>query len=78
MMRSFMTLGSLTWGAELDEGLDMSNTTPFLEEKAVMTVHGGRPTSGRHLMSSLSPKAPTHCDWERGAQECNDTSFPLS
>jgi hypothetical protein len=33
MMRSFMTSGSLTWGAELDEGLNGSDTTPFPEEK---------------------------------------------
>jgi hypothetical protein len=32
MMRSFMTLGSLTWGVELNEGLDGSNTIPFPEK----------------------------------------------
>jgi hypothetical protein len=43
MMRSFMTLGSLTWGAELNKGPDKSNTAPFPEENAIMTVFEGRP-----------------------------------
>jgi hypothetical protein len=38
MMRSFMTSGSLTKGAELDEGLDKINMTSFPEENAIMTV----------------------------------------
>jgi hypothetical protein len=38
MMRSFTTLGSLTWGAELDEGSDGSGTMPFPEENAIMVV----------------------------------------
>jgi hypothetical protein len=63
MMRSFMTSRSLTWGAELNKGPDGSDTTPFPEENAVMTVYGGRPPSGRLCMSSLSPRAPTHCGW---------------
>jgi hypothetical protein len=55
MMRSFMTSGSLTWGAELDKGPDKSDTMPFPEENAVMMVYGGHPPSGRHCVSSLSP-----------------------
>jgi hypothetical protein len=43
MMRSFITSGSLTWGAELDEGSDGSNTTHFPRENAVLTVYGGCP-----------------------------------
>jgi hypothetical protein len=46
MMRSFMTLGSLTWGAELDEGSNGSDTMPFPEENIVMTVYRGRPHQG--------------------------------
>jgi hypothetical protein len=42
MMRSFTTLASLTWGAELDEGPDGSDTTPFPGENAVLMVYGGR------------------------------------
>jgi hypothetical protein len=38
MMRSFMTSGSITWGAELDEGMDGSDTTPFNKENTVMMV----------------------------------------
>jgi hypothetical protein len=66
MMGSFMTSGFLTSGAELDEGLDGSDTTPFSKENTVMTVYGGRSPSGRHLMTSLSPRTPTHCSWGRG------------
>jgi hypothetical protein len=66
MMRSFMTSGSLTWGAELDEGPDGSDTTPFPKENATMTVYGGRPPSGRSRMSSLSPRAPARCGGGHG------------
>jgi hypothetical protein len=38
MMRIFMTSGSLTWGEELNEGPDRSDTTPFPEEKAIMSA----------------------------------------
>jgi hypothetical protein len=43
MMRSFMTSGSLTWGVELDEGPDRSDTTPFPEKNTIMMVYGGCP-----------------------------------
>jgi hypothetical protein len=46
MMRSFMTLGSLTWGVELDKGSDRSDTTSFPKDNTVMTVYGGRPHQG--------------------------------
>jgi hypothetical protein len=42
-MRSFMTSGSLTWGAKLDDGLDESNTTAFPEENAIRMAYEGRP-----------------------------------
>jgi hypothetical protein len=41
MMRSFMTSGSLTWGAELDEDSGGSDTTPFPGENTFMVVYGG-------------------------------------
>jgi hypothetical protein len=40
---SSRTSGSLTWDLELDEGLDRSDTTPFLEENTIMIVYGGCP-----------------------------------
>jgi hypothetical protein len=46
IMRSFMTSGSLTCGAELHEVLDGSNTTPFPEENAAMTVYRECPPIG--------------------------------
>jgi hypothetical protein len=66
MMRRFMTLGSLAYGTELDEGLDVSDTTLLPGENAVMTVYGGCPPSGRHRMSSQSPRTPTHCGCRYG------------
>jgi hypothetical protein len=41
MMRSIMTSGSLTWGAELDEDLGGSGTMPFPKENTLMMVYGG-------------------------------------
>jgi hypothetical protein len=46
MMRSFMTSGSFTWGAKIDEGPDGSDTTPFPKENAVMMVYGHAPHRG--------------------------------
>jgi hypothetical protein len=63
MMRSFMTSGYFTWGMELNEGSDGSDTMPFPEENAVMTVYKGRPPSRRCRVSNLSPMAPTHYHW---------------
>jgi hypothetical protein len=63
MMWSFVTLGSLAWGAKPDEGPDGSDTAPFPEENVVMTVFMGRPLLGRRCMSSLGPRIPTRCGW---------------
>jgi hypothetical protein len=40
------TSGSLTWGAELNEGPDMSHTMPFPKENIIITVYGGCPSVG--------------------------------
>jgi hypothetical protein len=58
----------LTWGAELDEGPDDSDTMPFPKENAIMMVYGGRPPSGGggRRLSNPSPRAPTHCGWGHG------------
>jgi hypothetical protein len=45
-MRSFMTSRSITWGAELDEGPDGRDTSPFPEENTVLIVYGGCPRWG--------------------------------
>jgi hypothetical protein len=57
MMRIFITSASLTWGTEPDEGPEGS---------AVITVLRGCPPSGRHHMSSLSPRVSTHGGGGRG------------
>jgi hypothetical protein len=59
MMQGFLTLGSLTWGADLDEGPDGSDTTPFPEENINMTIFGGLPLVGRYRRCSLGPRIPT-------------------
>jgi hypothetical protein len=79
MMRSFMTSGPLTWGAELNEGLVGSDTTPFPKENAVMTAYGGCPPHRGGvtcLAYALGPQLATVGDTR--AQGCNDTSFPSS
>jgi hypothetical protein len=43
MMRSFLTLGSLAWGTELNEGPTGNDTPPCPMENAVMIVYGGHP-----------------------------------
>jgi hypothetical protein len=77
MIRSFVTLGSLTWGVELDEGLDRSDMMPFPEKNTVMIVYGGCPLLARHRISSPSPRAPTRYGWGHRAEGCYETSFPL-
>jgi hypothetical protein len=50
MMRSFLSTGSLTCGAEPDKGPEGSDSMPFPEENAIMTVLGGRlPSGSRHI-----------------------------
>jgi hypothetical protein len=66
MIRSFKTSRSLTWGAELDEGPDGSDTMPFPRENTVLTVYVGCPPLGRCRVSILSPSVLTHCGWGHG------------
>jgi hypothetical protein len=66
MMRSFMTLGTLTWGTELDEGTKESEMMSFPEETTIKMVYGGCPLLGRHRVSNLSPRTPTHYGWGHG------------
>jgi hypothetical protein len=66
MMWSFMTSGSLTWGAKPNRGPDGSDTAPLPKENTVMTILGGRPLVGRCRMSSVGPRIPTHGGWDRG------------
>jgi hypothetical protein len=66
MMKSFMTSRLLTWGAELDNGLDGSDITSFPEENTIMMIYGGHPPSGRCRVSSLRPRGPTRCDSGHG------------
>jgi hypothetical protein len=78
MMRSFMTLGSYTWGTMIDKEPVRSDTSPFPEENAVMMVYWGRPLSGRRRIPRLSRMTPPCCGWGHGAEGCDDTSFFLS
>jgi hypothetical protein len=65
MMRNFMTSGSLTWGAKLDEGPNGSDTTPFWG-KCYPDSLWRTPPLGRCCVSSLSPRAPTQYTWGHG------------
>jgi hypothetical protein len=66
LMWSFMTSGSLTWGAKPEEGSDESNTVPFPEANAIMMIFEGCPLVGRRRMSSLGPRIQTHGGWGCG------------
>jgi hypothetical protein len=63
LRRSFMTSGTLTWGAEFDKGPNRSDTMSFPKKNTIMMVHWGRPPSRRHRVSNLSPRTPTHHGW---------------
>jgi hypothetical protein len=78
MMRSFMTLRSLTWGTELSEDLCESDTMRFLGENIVMAVYGGRPHQGDDTCLSSAPGLRLIAIRDTGPQGCNDTSFPIS
>jgi hypothetical protein len=73
-----MISGSPTQGTKLNEDLGKSDTMPFLEEDAIITVYGGRPPPRRRRVSNVIHGAPTHCGWGHGAHGCNGTSFPVS
>jgi hypothetical protein len=75
MMRSFMTLGSLTWGAELGEGLDVSETMPFLEENAAMMVYRGHPHQGGTACLTQALEHQLVVVGDMAAQGCNGMSF---
>jgi hypothetical protein len=61
MMKNFLASGSLPRGMEVDEVPDEDNTTPFLEEDAVMTIYDGRPSLGMRCTSNPSQGTPTRC-----------------
>jgi hypothetical protein len=77
MMRSFMTLRSLALGAELDEGLDGSDTTPFPKENAVMTIYEGPPPPDREGIACLTqaPRLQLIVVGDTGALRFNGTGF---
>jgi hypothetical protein len=66
MIWNFITSKSLAWVTKPNKGSDGSDAVPFPEENVVMTVFEGRPLVGRHRMSSLGPRIPTHGGWGRG------------
>jgi hypothetical protein len=63
-----MTSGSLTWGAELDEMPDGSNTTPFSEENTVMMVYGGCPCWGGTACPAWALGSQLTMVWPRGVK----------
>jgi hypothetical protein len=77
MMKNFMTSGSLTKNRKLMEDPGGSDTTPFSAEDVIMMVYVGRPPSGRHHMSNLSPRTSAAVG-DTGSQGCKGTNFPIS
>jgi hypothetical protein len=64
-----MTSRYLTWGAELNEGPDRGDMMPFPGENVARAVYRGHPPLGRHRVSNLSPRPPTHCGWGHGGSK---------
>jgi hypothetical protein len=77
MMKNFMTSGSLTKDRKLMEDPGGSDTRPFSAEDVIMMVYVGRPPSGRHRMSNLSPRTSAAVG-DTGSQGCKGTNFPIS
>jgi hypothetical protein len=77
MLRSFMTFRDPHLGhrAQLRAQWERYDAVPC--GKCHHDGLRGTPPLGRYRVSSLSPRTPTQCGWECGAQGCNDTSFPL-
>jgi hypothetical protein len=79
MMWSFMTSGSLIWGAEHDGGPEGSHDTPFPKENAIMTVLGGPPLIGEAPHVQLEPQGLDSRWWgPRGRKDVTALDlFPL-
>jgi hypothetical protein len=60
MMKNFIASWSLTRGMEVDHVPNESDTTPFPEEDAVMTIYDGRPSPRMHRVSISSLGTPAH------------------
>jgi hypothetical protein len=66
----------LTWGAELDEGPDDSDTMPFPKENVIMMVYGGRPPSGGGAAClTQAPGPQLIAVGDMGTQWCNGMGF---
>jgi hypothetical protein len=66
IMKSFMSLGSLTRGMELGEVSDEGDMTPFPREDAIMTIYDGCPPLGMCRVSNLNPGTPARYGWGCG------------
>jgi hypothetical protein len=64
MMKNFMTSGSHARDKEFEEDPGGRDVMPFPEEDVVMKVYDGYPPSGRHHMSTLSPRTLSRYGWE--------------
>jgi hypothetical protein len=64
LMKSFMTIGSLSCGMEVDKAPIEGNATPFLEEDAIITVYNRHPSPERHCV--LDPSLGTTARCGRG------------
>jgi hypothetical protein len=75
-MKSFMTMGSLARGLEVNEAPVEGDVTPFPTEDAVMTIFGRHPSLGKHHMLDPSVGTPTRGGqgWG-GVQICKAPNF---
>jgi hypothetical protein len=75
MMKSFMTLGSLSQGMEVNKVPDEGDTMPFQGEDAVTTIYDGRPSPGRRHMPDPSLGTQACCGWGCRTRKCKGTNF---
>jgi hypothetical protein len=65
-MKSFMALGSLTRGMEINDVPDEGGAMPFSREDMVMTIYDGRPSLGVYRVSNPSLGTPARYGWGCG------------
>jgi hypothetical protein len=69
LMKSFLTIGSLSPGMEVNEAPILGDVAPFPGEDAGMMIYGRHPSPQKHLMPNLSTGTPTRCSWGWGDAE---------
>jgi hypothetical protein len=68
LMKSFMTMGSLSRGMEVDEAPIEGDAAPFPREDTVMTIYGRHPSPQKNCMPDPRTGTLARCSWGWGAE----------